>query len=80
MVVNYTTRGDAFVAEKPRVWSETRIQGTDILRGFDVAPDGKRVAVLMPLENAESQDTRHRVTLVLNFFEEVRRRVAASGQ
>jgi hypothetical protein len=37
-----------------------------------MAPDGKRFAVLMPVE----QPLGNRVTFVMNFFDEVRRRIA----
>jgi len=47
MVADYSVKGDALFAEKPRAWSETRLPQIGILRGqFDVAPDGKRVAAL----------------------------------
>ncbi len=44
MEVAYSVEGDAFVAAKPRRWSDTAIP----LRGFDVSPDGKRLVVLVP--------------------------------
>ena len=45
MSVGYTVSGDSFVAEKPRVWAaNVRAAG-----GFDLAPDGKRVAMIVPL-------------------------------
>jgi hypothetical protein len=46
---------------------------------FDLAPDVKRFAVLIPAETAETRAkaTETHVTLVVNFFDEVRRRVAA---
>jgi hypothetical protein len=41
MVVNYTAKGDSFVAEKPRVWSEKRIANVGQFINYDPAPDGK---------------------------------------
>jgi len=70
MVVNYSVNGDSFVAEKPRVWIE-KLPGADI----DLAPDGKRVAVLVPVDTPEAQRAAHEVTFVFNFFDELRRRV-----
>ena len=80
MVVAYSIRGDSFEAEKPRVWSKAKVflAATDIMQGFDLTPDGKRFAVLRPVEHQASQDTRHNVTPVLNFLEEVRRGSKAS--
>jgi len=76
MVVNYTVKGDSFVPEKPRLWSGKQLANTGTARNYDLAPDGKRFAVLMPVESAEPRETQSRVMLVLNFFDEVRRRLA----
>jgi len=74
MVVEYSVEGDAFVARKPRLWSEKvifHLGGQNI----DIAPDGKRFAVLTnPSSAAESKDSVH-ITMLLNFFDEVRRRI-----
>ena len=41
MVVPYTAAGDAFQAEKPRVWSETPVQLRPLIgASFDLHPDG----------------------------------------
>ena len=63
--------GDAFQAEKPRMWSETPVrrrpqQGAS----FDLHPDGERVA-MAPATQATAGPTH--VTLVFNFFDELRR-------
>jgi serine/threonine-protein kinase len=76
MVSTYKVEGDAFVAERPRVWSNTRLFNMGLTQNFDLAPDGERFAVLMSAEGAELRRTQH--MLVLNFFEEVRRRVRAT--
>ena len=47
MTARYTVTGDRFVAEKPRVWI-TKLGGW----AWDLAPDGRRVAVLTPVESA----------------------------
>ena len=49
MAASYTVKGDTFVAEKPRVWI-AKLGGTE----WDLAPDGKRVLVLTPVESAGS--------------------------
>jgi len=67
-VVDYTAKGDSFEAGKPRVWSETPIRVTP--SGFpalDLAPDGKRFAVLPMSEVAAEKDSVH-VTFLLNFL------------
>jgi len=78
MVAAYTGKGDSFAAEKPRVWSEKRIadSGLDGIN-YDVAPDGKRIAALMPVEAPETQKAQNHIIFLENFFDELRRRVPA---
>ncbi|AMY09567.1 Serine/threonine-protein kinase PrkC [Luteitalea pratensis] len=78
MVVPYTATNDTFVAGRPRVWSDRRLHNLGLIGTFDLAPDGKRFAAVLSAE--APQPARQQVTLMLNFFDEVRRRVAASGR
>jgi serine/threonine protein kinase len=71
MAVNYTVKGDSFVPEKPRVWV-SKLGGAT---WFDLAPDGKRLAVVTPVETSEAHKPDHEVTFLFNFFDELRRRV-----
>jgi Tol biopolymer transport system component len=71
MVASYTTNGEAFVVSKPRLWAGKKNMGDY----FDLAPDGKRFALLQP-EASEQKGPQH-VTFLLNFFDELRRRVPA---
>lgn len=80
MVANYTVKGESFVADKPRVWFAKQLANTGLSINFDLAPDGKRVLVVMPAESPEPRETQSHVTLMINFFDEVRHRVAAHGQ
>jgi eukaryotic-like serine/threonine-protein kinase len=80
MVAPYTVAGDSFVAAKPRLWSERRLFNTGLVQNFDLAPAGKRFAVLMSAEGPEPRETQRHVMLVLNFVDEVRWRVAAGGK
>jgi serine/threonine-protein kinase len=73
MVATYTVKGETFVADKPRVWSEKRLANTGLTPNFDLAPDGKRFAVLMAAEGSESTEVQGHVTLMTNFFDELRR-------
>jgi serine/threonine-protein kinase len=71
MVVPYTAGDEAFQAEKPRVWSETPVQvRPGIGTSFDLHPDGERV-VMAPGTKATAGPTH--VTLIFNFFDELRR-------
>jgi serine/threonine-protein kinase len=75
MVGGYSVRGESFVAEKPRAWSETPLPQLGVVRGqFDVTPDGKRVAALAYAEGSAKQASGH-VTLLENFVDELRRKV-----
>jgi serine/threonine-protein kinase len=76
MVTSYKEHGDSFVAEKPHVWSENRFILFSTTRPYDPAPDGKHVVALVPAETAETHD---RMIFLLNFFDELRRRVPLSA-
>ena len=74
MAVSYTVNGDAFVADKPRVWIAA-LGGTNNTGAWDLAPDGKRVLVVSPVEGADATKAEHHVVFLQNFFDELRRRV-----
>ena len=76
MAVAYTAKGDRFVAEKSRVWL-AKLGGFRVGFGtaWDLAPDGKRVAVVTPAETPGAPKQDHEVVMLLNFFDELRRRV-----
>jgi Tol biopolymer transport system component len=82
MVAAYTVKGDSFVADKPRVWSEKQLADFGLVgtKPYDLAPDGKRVAALMPSGSAEEQKAQNHVTFLMNFFDEVRRRTATQSK
>jgi serine/threonine-protein kinase len=73
-VVDYTTEGDAFFPGKPRQWAPTQVYRDGVRLNFDLAPDGKRVVVLPRTAEASSTENLH-ATFLLNFFDEVRRRI-----
>jgi Tol biopolymer transport system component len=73
MVATYTTTGDVFAADKPRAWSERKLANTGLTPNFDLAPDGKRVVVLMPAAGSEPPPAQSHVTLVANFLDELQR-------
>lgn len=76
MVAGYSEKGDSFVADKPRVWSEKQIGGViGSAKNVDLAPDGKRIVALMPVETADAQKVQSQVIFLENFFDEVRRKV-----
>jgi len=80
MGTGYAVKGDSFVADKPRVWSEKRLANVGNTANYDLAPDGKRIAALMPVETAEGQKAQSHVIFLENFFDEVRRRTATQSK
>ena len=73
-VVDYRVEGHTFIPGKPRLWSDKRIlySGTS---NIDIAPDGKRFLVMMSQEAAAGEKSPVHVTMLLNFFDEVKRRI-----
>jgi hypothetical protein len=76
MSVAYTVKGDAFVADAPKVWIERLGAVEEVVWGavWDLAPDGERVIVVTPMESAEAPQPEHHVVILQNFFDELRRR------
>jgi hypothetical protein len=74
-VVEYTVKGESFSAGNPRQWSTARILNTGVTSNWDLAPDGKR-AVAFPLPEGELEEggSLH-ITFLLNFSDELRRKV-----
>ena len=73
MVVAFMVEGDSFRAEKPRLWSEGRYflrRGAN--RMFDVHPDGERFALAPAMQTSAGAKQDH-VTVIFNFFDELRR-------
>jgi serine/threonine-protein kinase len=83
MVVDYTVEADVFHAMKPRAWTDKQIgQPADTstpFRTFDLTPDGKRIIALAPDEGSKGARVNLHVTLLANWFDEVRRRLPVSG-
>ena len=77
MVVPYAAKADSFVSGKPGVWSDKRLAdfGTIGFSNYDVAPDGKRIVALMPVDTPEAQHTQSHVIFLMNFSDELRRKV-----
>jgi serine/threonine-protein kinase len=79
MVATYIVKGDSFVADKPRMWTEKQLgTATNNVDNVDLAPDGKRIAALMPVETAEAPKAQSHVIFLMNFFDELRRKVPIS--
>jgi predicted Ser/Thr protein kinase len=80
MTAAYTARADAFAAEPARVVSDVPIFRAEGARNMDLAADGKRFVLLgRPDTLTEQKGTVH-VTFLLNFFDELRRRMPTGGK
>jgi eukaryotic-like serine/threonine-protein kinase len=77
MVATYAVKEDSFIAEKPQVWSERRIGAGP---SYDISTDGKRFAVIMPVEPENVQQPQNHITFLMNFSDELRRRVPAGSK
>ena len=80
MVASYSAKGDSFVVEKPRVWSGQSVALTlsgSVGAQYDVAPDGKRLAIATSA-GGSTQDAG-RVIFLENFVDELQRKVPLNG-
>jgi serine/threonine-protein kinase len=75
MVASYTVQGHSFVPRKPRMWSAHMLANAGSWANYDLAPDGKRAVVLMPA----GRTAQDHIVFLLNFFDELRRRVPPRG-
>lgn len=74
MVAAYKATGNAFVAGKARQWSEHRVPiAQNTIRDFDLAPGGTRFVVLAESGNPPEASSATQLTILLNFFDEIRR-------
>jgi serine/threonine-protein kinase len=78
MVASYRARDGSFVADAPRPWGGEPLGDTGVYPGFDVSPDGERIVALFPAASPEERQARNHVTVLLNFLDEVRRRVVGA--
>ena len=78
MLVAYRTNSDSFLPDKPVMWAPFQVEPPDRTPSFstrssiDIAPDGKRFAVLVPA-TTESKAQAH-VNVLLNLFDELDRK------
>jgi Tol biopolymer transport system component/DNA-binding winged helix-turn-helix (wHTH) protein len=71
MAAAFSTSGNSFHAERPRLWYTQRLADTGGPMNFDVAADGKRVIALFDTHETKPDETHLRV--LLNVNEELRR-------
>jgi len=79
-VADYTATGDSFTPGKPRLWAPHPIllnYGGGPFQPYALAPDGKRFAVMLYPDGTAERQSRLHLTYLLNFADELRRRVPA---
>jgi Tol biopolymer transport system component len=75
MVASYSIKAGQFRVEHVRPWTDKQLFDTGVLANYDVGRDG-RIVALLPADRPEDRQSENHVTVKLNFFEEMRRRVA----
>jgi hypothetical protein len=73
MMVVDIPAGDPLLAGKPRVLFEGVWSITSPVRGYDITPDGQRFIMIRPEELPDQRVTK--LNVVLNWFDELKRRV-----
>jgi serine/threonine-protein kinase len=79
MMTHYSVSGGVFHPEKLRSWFEGRLFSPSAAPFLDLHPDGKRFAVF-GLDASEEGGAPVHMTFLLNFFDELRRRVSTGGR
>jgi serine/threonine-protein kinase len=75
MMAPYAVNGDSFPPGKPYLWSDKQLESFTEGPTMDLALDGKRFAVLMAPQGSGEPRAPMQVIFLLNFFDELRRRV-----
>jgi hypothetical protein len=76
MVADYSVDGGSFVPGRPRLWADKELfyaGGSNL----DLAPDGKRFAVFALPDTPPGEKGTVHVTMLLNFFDQLKRRIPA---
>ena len=75
MAVDFKVVDGEFQPDSPKPWPDAQLADTGMGPGFEVAPDGRLVALMAPSGSLPPQGASN-VTLVLSFFSEVKRRTS----
>jgi serine/threonine-protein kinase len=76
-VVEYSVQGASFVPAKPTVWSPTPVRALAGVYNLALHPDGQRFAVL-PADTIPEGGVQ--LTFLVDFLDEFRKRIDATGQ
>jgi Tol biopolymer transport system component/predicted Ser/Thr protein kinase len=75
MVATYTSSGESFRADKPRLWSPGQFTNRGTSLNYGLHPDGKRIAVLKAGNGETAPPPINKASFIFNFFDELRRKV-----
>jgi hypothetical protein len=62
------------------VWSEKQVVDLGVNSAYDLAPDGKRCAVILDAEQTAESKPISSITVLVNFFDSLRRLPASGNQ
>jgi serine/threonine-protein kinase len=79
MAADYEPKNESVVVGKPHLWSDQQLMDVSGFLNYDLAPDGKRFAILPELK-AQAEKGNVHMTFLLNFFDELRRRAPVGGK
>ena len=74
MAATYSASSGSFSAGTPRPWSDNRLLELGVHQSYDVAPEGRRLAVVLYADGTAEWKRVPKVTFLLNFLDELRRR------
>lgn len=75
MVAAYRIQGDTFAADEPQLWFNQSLLLYTNQRNYALAPDGKRLIIPEPKELDLQETGSLHVTVLINFFDELARRI-----
>jgi serine/threonine-protein kinase len=75
MVADYSVKGETFIPGTPRRWTETPALVAGVYPNFDLSPDTKRIVAFSAPEAAGGAGGSLRATFLVNFFDELKRKV-----
>jgi serine/threonine protein kinase len=75
MSVAYQAKAEVFGLGKPAVWTPIVAAGLATASAFDVAPDGKHILLYPQASIGSREGGQAQVTVLLNFFDELKRRL-----
>jgi serine/threonine-protein kinase len=78
--VSYNFAGGSFSPGTPRLWSKVQVADLGVNSSYDLAPDGRRFAVVLRAEDAGETKPIPQLTVVVNFFDELRREFQTARQ